>query len=249
LRIDTDLESGLKQLHIAFLGKSAHGSRPHDGHNAVLDGLRFFASVPELPAQLSSLSEFLLRSCEDLYGGGLGIASDHSFMGKTTVNLGIVRVDSQGAAVVINVRPTLGMSTTRVLESVRGCVKTWAAAHDVTAEVEFNSRPHEPLYVDPQKHPELIGALQDAYTRVTGREAALLAKGGTTFAKAFAHAVSFGPVNPGEEKDLAHQADECIRVDHLMRNTRIYGYALFLLAVDYKTVLRRANARGLGLGP
>ena len=31
---------------------------------------------------------------------------------------------------------------------------------------------------------------------------------------------------------LAHQADECIRVEHLLRNVRIYALALLLLAVQ-----------------
>jgi succinyl-diaminopimelate desuccinylase len=249
LRIDTDLDSGLKQLHITFLGKSAHGSRPHDGHNAILDALRFFAGVPQLPRQLVRVSEFLARSCEDLDGEGLGIAGEHSFIGKTTCNLGVLRIDAGGAAATINIRPTLGMSVAKVVESVRARVSAWAAAHDMRAEVQPGATPHEALYVDPEKHPELIGALQEAYTRVTGKKATLLSKGGTTFAKAFPNAVSFGPVNPAEEEDLGHQADECVRVDHLLRNARIYGHALFLLSVDYKATIRRNHLRGMGIGP
>ncbi len=66
----------------------------------------------------------------------------------------------------------------------------------------------------------------EAYTGMTGREATLNAIGGTTCAKAFPNAVCFGPVDPAEEPELAHQVDERVRVEHLLRNVRIYACAL-----------------------
>jgi succinyl-diaminopimelate desuccinylase len=248
MRIDTDPESGLRQVHFTFLGKSAHGSRPFDGHNAVLDALGFFANVPELPQPLVRTAKFLLESCKDIYGGGLGIAREHDFLGKTTSSLDILRIDAKSAAAIINIRPTLGVTSGQALETVRQRVSDWAKQNALQADVQFSGKPHEPLYVDPEKHPELIGALQEAYTRVTGKQARLIAKGGTTFAKAFPNAVSFGPVNPPEEKDLAHQADECVPIDALIRNAKIYGFVLLLLATDYKSAIRRTS-RGLGIGP
>ena len=246
LRIGMDPDSDLKQLEITFLGKSAHGSRPLDGHNAILDGLRFFAGVPELPQVLGQFAKFMLESCENIYGEGLGIAGEHDFLGRTTCSLNMLEIDSEGAQAIINVRPTLGTSSVKILETVRARIDAWASENKVIPKVDFNTTPHEPLYVDPEKHPELIGALQQAFERVTGHEAKLVAKAGTTFAKAFPNSVTFGPVYPAEEEDLAHQADECIRVDHLLRNVKIYGLALMLLAVD-GTRISKSSGHGLGL--
>ena len=80
--------------------------------------------------------------------------------------------------------------------------------------------------------PELIGALRQAFTRVTGCDAPLVSKGGSTFAKAFPNAVTFGPVFPAEEEDLTHQVDERVSIDHMVRNAKIYGLSLLLLAAE-----------------
>jgi len=84
----------------------------------------------------------------------------------------------------------------------------------------------EALYLNPDEHPDFIGALKEAYKEFTNREPRLLAIGGTTYAKAFPRAVCFGPVHMEDEPELAHQVDERIRVDTLLLNVKIYTYAL-----------------------
>ena len=248
LRLSRHPQTGQQQAHITFLGKGAHSSTPEEGHNAILDALRFFPSVPQMPEPLRLATRFLAEACGDHYGSGLGIDAKHYFIGPTTINLGVLRIDTEGLEVTINVRSTFGQKSADVLSIVRKRVEEWAGANDMEALVEFRGECYEPLYVDPAKHPEMIGALREAFSRVTGHEAELIAKGGTTFAKAFPNAVSFGPVYPAEDKPLFHQADECLRIDQLLRNTKIYGLALLLLAADLTG--RRAEVRqpGMGLG-
>ena len=53
--------------------------------------------------------------------------------------------------------------------------------------------------------------------------------GGGTYARAMDNAVAFGPMFPGQ-KELAHQKDEFISIDHLMKIAKIYAYALYELA-------------------
>lgn len=43
------------------------------------------------------------------------------------------------------------------------------------------------------------------------------------------NAVAFGPVFPGQE-ELAHQKDEFISIDNLVKLTQIYTHALYELA-------------------
>jgi acetylornithine deacetylase/succinyl-diaminopimelate desuccinylase-like protein len=90
-----------------------------------------------------------------------------------------------------------------------------------------------PLFVDPEENKFFISSLQEAFQKVTGLEPKLEAIGGTTFAKAFPNSVSFGPILfDAGEKEIAHQTDERVTVSHLLRNARIYAYAIALLCID-----------------
>ncbi|HUT26269.1 MAG TPA: Sapep family Mn(2+)-dependent dipeptidase [Sumerlaeia bacterium] len=248
VRMDTDPERETRRVHVTFLGKSAHGSTPEKGHNALIDALQYLPALPELPEPLARAAEFLGRSCEPHDGSGLGIAAEHEYLGKTTGSLGILKMDKRGATAIVNVRPTYGQTSDMVLEKARAAVAAWANDAGLEADVSFNNAPKEPLYVDPKKHPDLIQSLQRAFSRVTHDPAALRTMGGTTFAKAFRNAVSFGPVYPAQEKNLAHQADECLPIRHLVRNVKIYGAALILLAADLEKASGPLKLAGQGLG-
>lgn len=214
---------------LVFLGKSAHGSRPFDGHNAVLDALKFIAYL-ELPSQgLDAYARFVDAACSDLFGNALGIAHEHHFIGKTTVNLGILRLDEHGAEGKVNVRHPLGLTIPEVVKRATGVVEEANRTSGVKIKCELAGKGVEPLFVDPEENRFFISSLQEAYETITGKEPRLEAIGGTTFAKAFPNAVSFGPVMFDEEEELAHQTDEHISIDHLLRNTKIYGYAIALL--------------------
>jgi succinyl-diaminopimelate desuccinylase len=52
--------------------------------------------------------------------------------------------------------------------------------------------------------------------------------GGGTYARAMDNAVAFGPVFPGQE-ELAHQKDEHITIDNVIKLTEIYSHALYEL--------------------
>jgi succinyl-diaminopimelate desuccinylase len=224
------VENSATLSSVVFLGKSAHGSRPEDGRNAALDALHFLASQPDLPCTLPQVCSFLHAIGADFYGTPLDIAASHPFIGKTTVNLGILDIAPEKATAVLNIRQTPGMTLPEMLQRIHDRVQTWAEKNGMTASVQFTGKTHEPLYLNPDEHPELITALQNAYRSVVGEEAELCAESGTTYAKAFPNALCFGPVLLSEEESLAHQADERIAIPHLLRNVHIYALLLLQLA-------------------
>jgi succinyl-diaminopimelate desuccinylase len=223
-------EAKEKKLRLTFLGKSSHASAPWDGHNAALDALGFLACVPGVPEAPARVARFLSESCQDCYGGGLRLAREHDFIGKTTISLDVLALRANSATATVNIRPTYGSTPDEVLQTVQSVVSAWAAQTGIETTVAFSGKPHAPLFVDPDKHPELMEALSTAFTQITGAPATRRSMGGTTFAKAFPNALSFGPVLKDEETHLAHQADECLKIDHLVRNVRIYALALVQLA-------------------
>lgn len=84
----------------------------------------------------------------------------------------------------------------------------------------------------PADHP-MITKLQALYTEQTGQEATLLSTGGGTYACKLANCVAFGPLFPGEA-DTAHQPDESISIDSLLKATALYAQAIYELAnLDY----------------
>jgi acetylornithine deacetylase/succinyl-diaminopimelate desuccinylase-like protein len=88
------------------------------------------------------------------------------------------------------------------------------------------------IYRSPDEYAEFLGALREAYEGTTGRTFREGAIGGSTYAKVFPNSVCFGPVDStGGDEELAHQIDERITVDALLRNVRIYAHALARLCI------------------
>ena len=87
-----------------------------------------------------------------------------------------------------------------------------------------NSTPH---HVD--KDSFLIQTLQKVYEDATGEKAELLSIGGGTYARSLKEGVAFGPLFPGSE-DIAHQKDEYIDIEDMLRAAVIYAQAIYELA-------------------
>ena len=87
-----------------------------------------------------------------------------------------------------------------------------------------DSKPH---YVD--ENSELIKVLKKVYEDQTGEKAELLAIGGGTYARSLTSGVAFGPLFPGRE-DIAHQKDEYMYIEDLLKATAIYAQAIYELA-------------------
>jgi succinyl-diaminopimelate desuccinylase len=224
---------GTSKTEIGFHGLSAHGSLPFEGHNAILDALRFIAYL-DLPAQpLTLFADFLFRACSELYGRKLNIYHRHDFIGETTVNLGIMHLDQNGAEGRVNIRHPLGITVPEVMERIKKVVSAEQKRTGLNLSAELQGSGSEPLFVDPKQNEFFISSLQEAYHAVTGLEPRLQAIGGSTFAKALPNCVSFGPILPDiGEKETAHQTDESASIDHLVRNAKIYAYSIALLSAE-----------------
>ena len=67
------------------------------------------------------------------------------------------------------------------------------------------------------------------YMRNKLESATLIAIGGGTYARSLEAGVAFGPLFPGRP-DCAHQKDEYIEIDDLLRATALYAQAMYELA-------------------
>jgi succinyl-diaminopimelate desuccinylase len=230
-----DLGNGREELLISFLGKSAHGSLPEKGHNAALDALKFVADTETFPEPARLFARFLHVGCSDFLGNKLDIASRHDFVGATTVNLGIVKIDGTEGQATINVRATLGMDRKEVIKRAGALAKAYAERTGLDLSITGEERGFNAHYLDPKLAGRFLTGLQEGFQAVTGELPELRAIGGTTYAKAMPNCCAFGPIleSAGEE-ELAHQADEHISVDSQIRNTKIYGLSIAYASLNLK---------------
>ncbi|MGG3832759.1 dipeptidase PepV [Geobacillus thermocatenulatus] len=202
-------------------GVSAHGAEPERGKNAGVYLAQFLASLP-LDGRSRPFIQFIASAFfGDARGRRLGLAYRDEQSGDLTVNVGVLSYDRQhGGTIGLNIR----YPVTADGEAIRRTLAGAAAEHGFALSRFSDAKPH---YIDPNH--ELIRTLQRVYEEQTGEPARLLAIGGGTYARALAAGVAFGALFPGRP-DVAHQKDEYIEIDDLVKATAIYAQAIYELA-------------------
>ncbi|MED3034988.1 dipeptidase PepV [Bacillus thuringiensis] len=202
-------------------GISAHGSTPEKGENAGLLLANFLTTVA-LDGKGASFVSFATGTFTgDTLGEKAGISYKDDISGPLTVNVGRLSYTKEnGGNLGLNVRYPV---TTNFEETIAK-LKEYVGTHGFEVADYSNSRPH---HVD--KDHELIRTLQRVYEEQTGEKAELLAIGGGTYARSLKAGVAFGPLFPGKE-ELAHQKDEYIEIEDLLKATAIYAQAIYELA-------------------
>ncbi|KKI88826.1 dipeptidase PepV [Bacillus sp. SA1-12] len=207
-----------KTVTFSIEGISAHAMEPNNGVNAGLL-IALFLTKLNLDQKGNEFIQTIATLFEgDTRGNNLHIAYSDDISGDLTVNLGVMSYTNESAGQLgINIRyPVTGDS-----EQIRQALSKVAGF-----ELQrFNdSKPH---HVD-EKHP-LIQTLQHVYEEQTGEKAKLIAIGGGTYARSLDAGVAFGPLFPGRP-DIAHQKDEYIVIEDLLKATAIYAQAIYELA-------------------
>ena len=207
-------------LRVHAKGKSAHGSRPEQGINAVV---RLAAFLRQLPLEQSSAA--FVRAVAERYpqntiGAELNIALRDDVSGPMVVNLGTAETRGQTVTLGVNLRVPVTFA-----ECDFHARMTAAMAEDGFRESDFRFTP--PLYIPADK--PLIQRLQRVFEAETGMPAQLLVIGGGTYAKTMPNIVAFGPIFPGENC-VEHEPDEFVALDSLKKMTEIYAAAIVELA-------------------
>ncbi|WP_226566540.1 dipeptidase PepV [Bacillus stratosphericus] len=206
------------ELHFTLNGVSVHAMEPAYGINAGIHMANFLCEH-ELDEQgLAFTSQINALFDQDTRGQKLGIAYQDDISGDLTLNVGTIRyTQNEEAKLGINVRYPVtadGKDVRKGIESIKGA----------SLEKFDDSPPHHVS----KDHP-LVKTLQRVYEEQTGDPASLIAIGGGTYARSLEAGVAFGPLFPGRP-DCAHQKDEYIEIDDLLRATALYAQAMYELA-------------------
>lgn len=216
------IESNDHGLLIQSRGISAHASTPQVGRNAISQMLCLLGRITFGNEALDDfLSFYATKIGMDYNGQGIGLGFKDDISGPLTLNVGKIALDGENVELTLDIRYPLKTAMIDVIEAIDA--KFGAAGFAVNVYDKLN-----PIYF-PKKHP-LIQKLMSVYQNVTGDfESQPLIIGGGTYARAMQQAVAFGPLFPGR-KDTAHQKDEHIRIDDLMKCAEIYAHAIVELS-------------------
>ncbi len=178
-------------------GKSAHGSTPEKGVNAIPPILSYLG--------LDKVREMLFEDAFDLKK-----YSDET--GALTFSPNIIKGGNGNVQVVVDVRYPATMPRSTVLQ----CFEGKGIKYEILNE-------QAPLYND--RESKLIKTLCAVYNEVTGKNSKPVAIGGGTYARALKCGAAFGPEEEGEESTI-HQADEYITFEKIRKCIEIYTLAL-----------------------
>lgn len=209
-------------LELVAKGVSAHGSMPQDGVNAISHLISFLGGLDITKDEKGKfLNQYLELIGLNYFGENIGCQMSDQVSGPLVFNVGQIELNDEKAKVVVNIRYPVQVKAAEVFAGMEAKLQ----ATDWKIE---KGEHKEPLYVE--KDSELVKSLMEIYQEETGDyEATPIAIGGGTYARAVEKAVAFGPLFPGQP-ELAHQKDEYIGVDDLIKNTVIYANAIAALA-------------------
>ncbi|PLS14898.1 dipeptidase PepV [Bacillus sp. M6-12] len=209
------------EITLQLKGKSAHGMEPDNGINAGLLLSQFLSGL-ELSGQAKEYFHFVADYIAgDSRGRKMNLDFSDSVTGELTMNAGIFSYSKQdGGSISFTVR----YPVTFEWENGRKQLEALLKEKKFSLETLGNSAPH---HVD--KESFLIQTLQKVYEEHTGEKAELLSIGGGTYARSLEAGVAFGPLFPGS-MDNAHQKDEFVAIDDIIKATAIYAQAIYQLA-------------------
>ena len=186
---------------IAF-GKSAHGSTPELGENAILPVLKFFEGKSEVVARIIDCV------FNDIYG--LKTLSDET--GTLTMSPNVIKYRKKQVLVLVDIRYPATIPVEEVLERVAKFGVKYETVHF-----------QKPLYHD--KKSPLVQTLRDTYEDVLHRRGDPIAIGGGTYARALKEGVGFGPEMP-DDPPVIHMADEHITLERVKLLLELYETAI-----------------------
>jgi succinyl-diaminopimelate desuccinylase len=178
-------------------GKSAHGSTPDLGINAIPPVLEYLG--------LDEIKTLLFSDC-------FGLKKFEDVTGKLTFSPDVIEQVGGNIFVTCDIR----FPATYTKEQVEKCIIDRGISFD---EVHYQA----PLYND--KECNLITTLCDVYNKVSGKKMQPIAIGGGTYARALKCGAGFGPEEEGEESTI-HKPDEYITFEKIEKCYKIYKLAI-----------------------
>lgn len=217
-----DLEMKGNRITLKSYGKSAHGSTPEKGVNAISQAMIVLGDCLKNNHASHEFIDFYTHCIGlETNGSSIGCALHDDVSGMLTLNVGLIDMSENAVKLTVNIRYPVTYKEQDIYTRIHHAVKKY----HITLE---KGGYHEPLHI-PKDHP-LVQKLMKVYNEVTGDNREPIAIGGGTYARSMNNAVAFGAIFPGEP-ELAHEKDEYISIESLMKNTKIFARAIYELGI------------------
>ncbi len=199
-------------------GKRAHAMQPNVGINAAFILAQFLNEHID-NAFIQYINEYLSF---DYLGEKLGIDHYDDEMKEFTMNPAVFRYDGESFKIGVNCRYPKGWDKEAALEAIHKSLEK--------ENFVYTNKNDMPVhYVE--KEDALVQTLLGAYRKYTDDETEPITIGGGTYARSLDKAVAFGPLMPGR-KEVAHQVDEYMMIDDILKATAIYMESLYQLTKE-----------------
>ena len=218
---DLDLSTDNNELKLSYHGVSAHGSMPEDGKNAISYLIDILAELPFANLKVKEFLNFYKEKIGLEYDGeSIGCKDQDDIPTALTFNTGVIKGDQNKVEFIVNIRYPVTSNSEKVINDIKANINN--------NKIDINKLSDaEPLYVE--KDDPFIQKLMKAYREFTGDDSDPIAIGGGTYARKVKKGVAFGPLFPGQP-ELAHQKDEHIGIDDLVKSSAIYARAIIDIA-------------------
>ncbi len=201
-------QKGALWIKITTFGKSAHGSRPHQGVNAIEKMVKLVDRLNSLPMD-----------------------REHPLLGRPTLNIGMIRggmkinIVPDRCEIELDRRILPGEEKESVLEEMREILNSLQLQDPLFRYQMEEIDLAEPAEVNPEEGIVRIGV--EAIHEVTGKKPLLSVFSGFTDSRFYINRCHIPTLilGPGET-DRSHTIDECVGVDALVRSAHIYALIL-----------------------
>ena len=200
-------------------GKSAHGSTPDKGANALQALLKF----------LSQINEDCKAAYELLFDDVAGLKTMQDETGYLTMSPDLAKYKDG----VLKITTDIRFPSTHALQEIKDVLDARGVEYTV-------DNYQAPLYNDPNG--KLIKTLMGVYNEVTGKDANPIAIGGGTYARALKCGCAFGPEMPGDEATI-HQANEYVTFEQIRLMSDVYYNAIKAVVCGDKTRIATIKVR------
>ena len=210
------IERGNNQTKLAMTGKASHCAMPARGENAVLlliHALCDSGLVTELEP---------LKLCfPDCFGTGLRINHEDAVSGKTTCTVTTAHMEQGILHLHINARTAVTQRGDQLLAALKKRLDKLG--------IGLENIRWDPPRLDSPRQPE-IQLLLDTCKTFLDSKAKPYVMGGGTHSRVFPRSLPFGPesIDPRRKRPFgrAHEADEAVCIDDLLRAIKVYIIAL-----------------------
>ncbi|MCF7926943.1 MAG: dipeptidase PepV [Candidatus Izimaplasma sp.] len=211
-----NLEGQIEDNKYIVHGKRAHAMQPNLGVNAAFL-LADFLNEHINNEFLTYMNKYLTF---DYLGKKLNIDFYDEEMKEFTMNPGVFNFENNTFSIDVNCRYPQNWPYENAKKAIEKSVEKF--------KFDFRETTHKVVhYVD--KESDLVQTLMASYKKYTLDETGTpITIGGGTYARSLEKGVAFGPVMPGRE-EVAHQLDEYIYIEDLLKATAIYMDAIYNL--------------------